>query len=168
MNGTPTRLAPAETAKAMRLTLKAAFPGVKFSVTTKTYSGGSSINVRWFRGPATNAVSRIADRFQGRDFDGMTDSSTYRKPTLLCDESGALREVDYGSSFVFTDRYYDENHYEPSEVCAAVEAAILARYAPGHVLPVGRTGWREMGDADWPAGQSVEQFAARCADAYFS
>ena len=161
------RLGPAETAKALRLSLKAAFPGVKFSVRSKSYSGGSSITVSYFRGPASDAVSRLADRYQGRDFDGMTDSSTYRKPTLLCDEAGGLREVDYGSSFVFVNRDYDENRYEGSEVTQAVEAAIIARYVPGHAPQALRT-WPLMQKLDWPAGQSVTEFAARCADAYFA
>ena len=162
------RLSPAETAKEMRAALKAAFPGVKFSVRTSTYSGGSSINVSYFRGPSSKSVERIADRFQGRDFDGMTDSSTYRKPTLLCGPDGALREVDYGSSFVFVRRDHDDNRYaRESETCVAVEAAILARYAPGHTMPPGRTGWREMSELDWVPGESVESFASRCADAYF-
>ena len=35
----------AETAKLIRQSLKEAFPGVKFSVRSSTYSGGASIDV---------------------------------------------------------------------------------------------------------------------------
>jgi hypothetical protein len=162
------RLRPAETAQALRATLKAAFPGVKFSVRTRTYAGGSSIDVSYFRGPASDRVSRVADRFNGRDFDGMTDSSTYRPPVLLCDESGAMREVDYGSSFVFVRRELDENRYgSTSPVNDACEAAIRARYAEGHA-PSDLRAYRQQQATDWCPGESVESFAARIADAYFA
>jgi hypothetical protein len=40
-------LSAAETAVLVRAELKAAFPGVKFSVKTHTYAGGASIDVRY-------------------------------------------------------------------------------------------------------------------------
>jgi len=41
----------ADTAKRVRKALKHYFPAVKFSVHSKVYSGGSSIDVRWTDGP---------------------------------------------------------------------------------------------------------------------
>ena len=63
----------AETAKLVRQSLKEAFPGVKFSVKSKTYSGGASINVGWTNGPTSKQVSAIVKRFEGSYFDGMSD-----------------------------------------------------------------------------------------------
>ena len=40
-----------DTAKLIRATLKAKFPGIKFSVRSSRYAGGSSIDVRWNDGP---------------------------------------------------------------------------------------------------------------------
>jgi hypothetical protein len=66
-----------ETAEFIRQALKAAFPGVKFSVRTSYASMTSSTGVRWTDGPTTQEVDRVTDRFTSRGFDGMTDSSTY-------------------------------------------------------------------------------------------
>lgn len=42
-----TYLTVAEVAKLVRRSLNEAFPGVKFSVRSKSYSGGASIRVKW-------------------------------------------------------------------------------------------------------------------------
>lgn len=65
-----------ETAAIIRRELKTAFPGVKFSVKSKRYSGGSSIDVAWLLGPFSEDVKAIVGKFQGADFDGMTDCTT--------------------------------------------------------------------------------------------
>lgn len=69
-----------EAARHLRAALKSAFPGVKFSVRSSRYSMGCSIDVAWTDGPSRAAVAPVADRFQGKDFDGMTDSTSYRGP----------------------------------------------------------------------------------------
>ena len=50
-----------ETAKSVRKELKASFPGVKFSVRSSRFSGGSSVSVRWTDGPAPHKVREITD-----------------------------------------------------------------------------------------------------------
>lgn len=59
-----------DTAKRVRATLKHYFPTVKFSVRSKVYSGGSSIDVRWIDGPRTRAVEQIAQQYGGRSLTG--------------------------------------------------------------------------------------------------
>jgi len=68
----------AKAAKMIREALKELFPAVTFSVKSKNYSGGNSVTASWTDGPTTNMVDRAIDRFQSGDFDGMTDSYTYR------------------------------------------------------------------------------------------
>jgi hypothetical protein len=63
----------AETAKKIRGTLKQAFPGVKFSVRSETYSMGSSVYASWTDGPIAKDVDNILDRFKSGSFDGMND-----------------------------------------------------------------------------------------------
>jgi hypothetical protein len=63
----------ADTAKLVRADLKVAFPGIKFSVRSKTYAGGASIDIHYTDGPIAAAVERIAKRYAGATFDGMTD-----------------------------------------------------------------------------------------------
>ncbi len=77
----PRHIGIVETAKIIRSELKAAFPGVKFSVRSDRYSMGSHIDVRWTDGPSKKAVEAITDQRYGTGFDGMTDSTTYHDGT---------------------------------------------------------------------------------------
>lgn len=57
-----------EAAKQIRAALKAAFPGVKFSVRSHTYSGGSSVSVHWTDGPHRAEVDKVAQPLGGDRF----------------------------------------------------------------------------------------------------
>lgn len=95
-----TYLSCAETAKLVRTALAARWPGVKFSVRSKTYSGGASIDVSWTDGPPQKSVETVVKEFEGADFDGMQDLKTYHDSML----NG--RRVHFGSNFVFCNRDY--------------------------------------------------------------
>jgi len=58
-----------DTAKEIRKTLKLHFAGVKFSVRSKSYSGGASVNVSWTDGPTEQnyASQLIRTRFAYTD-----------------------------------------------------------------------------------------------------
>lgn len=126
---TPTvYLSCADTAKLIRTALRDAFPGVTFSVRSKVYSGGSSINVRWVDGPSTRDVKAITDGYAGRDFDPMIDLGF--SVTAVVDARGRIvghkspgssgsrgifdpiddpippggRLVHFGAGYVFADR----------------------------------------------------------------
>jgi len=66
---------PAETAKKIRSALKVAFPGIKFSVRSRSYSMGSTVDVAWTDGPRTKDVEAVAGQFESTSFDGMDDST---------------------------------------------------------------------------------------------
>jgi len=66
-------LSAAETAKVVRKLLKTAFPGIKFSVRSETYSMGSSVRVSWTDGPTTGQVDHVVGFLAGSEFDGMID-----------------------------------------------------------------------------------------------
>jgi hypothetical protein len=89
----------AGTAKLVRAALKAAFPAVKFSVRSETYSGGASIDVRWTDGPTVEQVEAVAKPFSGGSFDGMTDCMNYHSSTLNGER------VHYAADFVFCIRH---------------------------------------------------------------
>lgn len=63
----------ADIAKLIRSALARAFAGMTFSVKTKTYAGGGSVDVRWTDGPTTSQVDRVAQQFSTRAFDGSID-----------------------------------------------------------------------------------------------
>jgi hypothetical protein len=92
----------ADTAKRVRKALKHYFPTVKFSVRSKVYSGGASIDVRWTDGPRTCSVEQIAKHYEGADFDGMIDLKTTHSTTVV--DAGGPHEVQFGADFVFCHR----------------------------------------------------------------
>jgi len=93
-------LSCAETAKLVRSALKESFPGVKFSVTSKTYSGGASINVNYVDGPTYEQVKAVVNVFEGSYFDGMTDYKGFNYSSI----DG--QEVRFGADFIFVNRSY--------------------------------------------------------------
>lgn len=70
---TPEWVDAADTAKLIRATLKRELPGKKFSVRTRRYAGGSSVNVSWTGGPSTATVDALIAGFMTKGFDGMVD-----------------------------------------------------------------------------------------------
>jgi hypothetical protein len=64
-------------AKNIRTELKRVFPDIKFSVTSESYSGGCSIDVRWTDGPTEKEVRVITSKYQQGHFDGMNDLYNY-------------------------------------------------------------------------------------------
>ena len=68
----------AQVAALIRKDLKAAFPGIKFSVRSETYSGGDSVNVNYENGVPTEQVYKMLSDYKDGDFDGMTDCYDYR------------------------------------------------------------------------------------------
>jgi hypothetical protein len=124
-----TYLSAAETAKLVRAALKRNFPSVTFSVRSKTYSGGASIDVSWTDGPTSRLVDSVVGPYRGGDFDGMIDMKITKDHWLMPDGSASIahnpgthgsmgmiapqREwmphpdaklVSFGADFIFTHR----------------------------------------------------------------
>ena len=95
-------LSCADTAKLLRQALKESFPGVTFGVTSKTYSGGASINIRWVDGPLSSQVKDVASTFEGAYFDSMIDY----KGSLYHTLDG--ERVSFGADFIFENRHYSD------------------------------------------------------------
>lgn len=86
-----------DVAKLVRAYLKREHPGVKFSVRSDSYSGGSAVRVRvpylWTR-QQERALWEVLSPWGSTGFDGMTDSS-YGKSHALCPTHGVtLTAVD--------------------------------------------------------------------------
>lgn len=92
----------AETAKLVRAALKEAFPGIKFSVRSSTYSGGASMSVGWTDGPNTAQVDAVVGVFEGSYFDGSIDY----KGNIYHMIDG--QEVSMGADSIHTNRSYSE------------------------------------------------------------
>jgi hypothetical protein len=85
----------ADTAKLVRAAVKAAFPGVKFSVRSESYAGGASINVFWEDGPTPSDVEKVIGVYAGARFDGMIDLK-YHVQHRLCPVHGVQLARVYG------------------------------------------------------------------------
>lgn len=95
---------PVVAAKNLRVELKRAFPAVAFSVRTSQYSGGNSVTVAWTDGPTREQVEKIANKYAGGDFDGMTDSYEYRRSPWI--------EVFGDAKYISCNRSYSDKAVE--------------------------------------------------------
>jgi hypothetical protein len=118
MNTTREYISVADTAKYVRKALAHNFPGVKFGVRSKSYSGGASIRVEWIDGPTEESVKRVTSRYEGADFDGSIDLKTTHD-TLLAGPNG-VRAVHFGADYIFNNRHYSD---------AFIQAALDTFYA---------------------------------------
>lgn len=96
-------------AKNIRIELRTAFPGIKFSVCC----GRGSISVGWTDGPTTDEVTDITGSYQAGRFDGMTD----------CYEYNHDRAWPFGEG-----RYIFESRTMSDESRDALTAAIAEAY----------------------------------------
>ena len=73
---------PSQAAKAaaeIRVILKDAFPGISFSVRSRYFANGSSIDIGWAFGPPTREVQPLVGQYQDGSFDGMQDLYEYHR-----------------------------------------------------------------------------------------
>lgn len=84
-----------DVAKIVRKVLKEKFSETKFSVRSKVYSGGSSIDVEWTDGPRESEVKDLVGHFHGASFDGMIDLKSYH------DSYHNGEKVHFGNDYIF-------------------------------------------------------------------
>ncbi|WP_420367169.1 LPD29 domain-containing protein [Curtobacterium sp. L1-20] len=103
-----TTIIPTKTVAALlRKELRAAFPGVKFSVRCSTGTASAWIDVSHVDGPTIAQVDAIASRFEGRSFNGQTDSYDDNGTTLVAGDGDELpTEVRYSCDGILTTRAY--------------------------------------------------------------
>lgn len=132
------RISLTDTAKLIRETLKTEFAGIKFSVRSKSYSGGSSIDIRWTDGPTSKQVNAFTSMFEGATFDGMIDLKSY---VDIINEDG--EKIHYGVDFVFENREYSDELTQ--------KVAELAAHYYGMETPVmNDRGWYDRGVNNYP------------------
>lgn len=105
----------ADTAKLVRKVLKEACPAIKFSVRSKSYSGGASMDICWTDGPTEADIKALVGRFEGSSFDGMEDLKSYHTSELNGEQ------VHFGADFIFTNREYTVAFLQRRAVGVAAE-----------------------------------------------
>lgn len=127
-------------AKNIRLELKAAYPATKFSVTTKRFSMGNSIDVRWTDGPTVEQVNKIARKYQYGEFDGMTDCYNYSRSDFN-EQHGGAKYVqvtrEYSDALVMLAIDEVQAKYGQSPVVT------LAAYRSGSLYMTSPDGWKD-------------------------
>lgn len=61
----------------IRKELKAAYPETKFSITSKSYTGGSSVDIDYEDGPTEKELQKITGKHEYGHFNGMEDIYEY-------------------------------------------------------------------------------------------
>jgi hypothetical protein len=84
------------------------FLGIKFSVKSKSYSGGNSINIDWELGPTTEQVKAFTYKYEAGDFDGMTDCYNYSNDF----KTRQFQEKNGSAKYIFCNRNIPDYVYE--------------------------------------------------------
>lgn len=148
----------AETAALIRVQLAKKFPGIKFSVRSSEYAGGSSVSVSYEFGPSAKQVEELVGAFESRGFDGSIDLSYHKSSWLLPDGSAQLAHtpgtedsrgshgavdtdaphpgavlVNFGASYVRVSRQLPESFYEQvgRDLCALQRVEYSGPYTRG-------------------------------------
>ncbi|TFC63806.1 LPD29 domain-containing protein [Cryobacterium sp. TMT2-4] len=105
-----------DTAKLVRVALKNAFPGVKFSVRMSTGTASAWMNVSWSDGPTDREVSAVTSQYEGRKFNGMTDGYDDQGSALVAfDGEDMPRVVRYSCDGINTHRDYTSAGYQVAQ-----------------------------------------------------
>ncbi|TFD37029.1 hypothetical protein E3T37_12590 [Cryobacterium sp. TMT2-10] len=105
-----------DTAKLVRVALKNAFPGVKFSVRMSTGTASAWMNVSWSDGPTDREVSAVTSQYEGRKFNGMTDGYDDQGSALVAfDGEDMPRVVRYSCDGINTHRDYTAAGYRVAQ-----------------------------------------------------
>lgn len=101
----PRWIHPRDVTRLIKRALKAAFPNQRFSVRYRPFG---YTTVEWVDGPERIVVADIAQKFDGAEFDGDTDSWRYRPS----DYQGEL--VQFGIHRVYCDRLTARQVHKPA------------------------------------------------------
>ncbi len=97
------------------------FPGVKFSVTSDTFSMGDSVDARWTDGPTSSQVDEILAKYQDGHFNGMIDLYEYDRS-----EYGRAVELVLGRA-----KYVHSSRSSSEPVKAKATALVCEYYGVG-------------------------------------
>ena len=80
-------------AKNIKAELSKAFPGIKFSAKSDSFSGGCSIDVSWTDGPLQEEVRKLIGKYSDGSFNGMEDIYEYDLGNVWPDVFGGAKYV---------------------------------------------------------------------------
>ena len=111
------------TARDLKKMLKRLFPNTKFSVRTRKYAGGSSVDIQYKDGVALEKVEKVVD-WDTKDFNGMYDISLSTRYKVLMPDM-TIRKIEFDwYGYVSVRREYSKEAIEQ-----AIEELGLENYA---------------------------------------
>lgn len=157
--------------KNIRTELKAAFPAVKFSVTSETFSMGDAIRISWIDGPTTKEVDAVTKRYQAGSFDGMQDLYEYgNDPFTELFGDAKYVTVSREESFAFAARIVDQYNADYGTACTVKPSIYNGFISPYVSHSEGDNGkLRSIGGRD-THGESIRRMIheTACAEILFS
>lgn len=126
----------AAAAAAIRAELKTVFSGVKFSVTSESFSGGDAVRISWTDGPTDAQVSKITNKYSAGRFNGMEDIYEYNE-----NKNGLPT-----AKFITTSRKFSEG-FE-----ATIKNLIAAKYPNDTDYQIERETYQIINRTALPAG----------------
>lgn len=154
-----------ETGTEIRRALRAAFPGVKFSLRGSRGTGYGWFSLSWTDGPTTRQVDAITGGFRSSYFDGMDDSTHQIPATMYADTDGVIREHRYHCNGVNTQRDYspEADTWARSYIDAhGGSENFSGNYGPNYHVAT----WRvlsgvDMTGLDWSTVPAVTDYSGR-------
>ena len=115
----------AKTTHLLKKLLKQKF-GIDFKVKSESYSGGSSLRIKYTLGPDVKLVTAICKELQYGYFDGMTDEYKGVKVDPIIVDGYQLQTY----KFVFVDQLIYEDDYQASRGFKAMVAEVGREFMP--------------------------------------
>lgn len=141
-----------QAAASIKRELAEKFPGIKFSVRSKSFSMGNSVDVSWEFGPTSKEVDIILEKYVEGHFDGMTDCYEYGRDT----ETRAFQAEHGSAKYVHGSRSFPEGFYE--RVCRDIAAHLGVEFVSqwqrreNDSLALGDYAHRALAQTSFPAG----------------
>lgn len=142
----------AQAGASIKKELARAFPGIKFSVRSKSFSMGNSVDVSWSFGPTSAEVDAIINKYQYGHFDGMIDCYEYDRDK----DREAFRAANGSSKYVMSQR--DIPHEVFLQVCRDIAALQGVEFTStwqrreNDSLGLDDYAYRALGRTSFPAG----------------
>jgi len=135
--------------------LQKAYPGIKFSVKSKSFSMGDDVNVNWELGPTTNEVQGLIDKYQQGNFDGMIDLYEYDHDP----QREAFRKAHGETKYAMANRHIPDYVYDViiRELCQRQRVPFEGPIHNIHLMGEWATTWvhRILGKTNVPPGAKI-------------
>jgi hypothetical protein len=121
----------ARAAANLRRELHEAFPGIAFSVTSESYSGGNSVKVSWVNGPTDAQVREVSEKYQYTyltEADILSDGTSYKS-------TPEHKAVD---QWLGTAKYVSASRMVSEDVRAEVRAELVRYYGDEETMRHGQ------------------------------